>query len=176
MLADYYRQVPSVVKVTELEHKIKTAESKPDISNLATKSSLTVLENKIPDVNDFVKKTDYSTEITSIKNDYVTNAALASQLNDLKNQRISDEVKKVNDKVVKNTSDILKYKALDHNKSVIDDLEREASFSRGFYYYIQQSYFLYEQNLNRLVEMDGLFIHGYQEEFIITKTILTYFL
>ena len=36
-------------KVTELENKIKTAESKPDISGLATKSSLTVVENKIPD-------------------------------------------------------------------------------------------------------------------------------
>ena len=29
---------------------------KPDISNLATKSSLTTIENKIPDVNGFVKK------------------------------------------------------------------------------------------------------------------------
>ena len=73
-------------KVNELENKIKTAESKPDISNLTTKSSLTVVENKIPDDNGFVKKTDYSTEVTSIKNYYVTNAALTSQLNDLKNQ------------------------------------------------------------------------------------------
>ena len=73
-------------KVNELENKIKTAESKPDISNLTTKSSLTAVENKIPDVNGFVKKTDYSAKITSIKNDYVTNAALTSQLNDLKNQ------------------------------------------------------------------------------------------
>ena len=42
----------------------------------------------------------------------------------------------MDDKVVKNTSDILKYKtSLDHNKYVIDDLEREASFNGGFYYY-----------------------------------------
>ena len=61
---------------------------------------------------------------------------MTSQLNDLKNQHISDEVKKVDDKVVKNTSDILKYKtSLDHNKSVIYDLEREASFFRGKDYY-----------------------------------------
>ena len=79
-------------RVTELENKIKNAESKLNISNLATKSSLTTVENKIPDVNGFVKKTDYTTEITSIKDDYVTNAALTRQLNDLKNQHISDEV------------------------------------------------------------------------------------
>ena len=40
------------------------------------------------------KKTNYATEITSIKNDCVTKAALTSQINDLKNQHISDEVKK----------------------------------------------------------------------------------
>ena len=54
-------------KVTELENKIKTAGSKPNITNLATKLSLTAIGNKIPDVNGFVKKTDYATEITSIK-------------------------------------------------------------------------------------------------------------
>ena len=70
---------------------------------------------------------------------------MTSQLNDLKSQHIADEVKKFDDKVVKNTSDILNYKtSLDHNKSVINDLEREAFFSRGFYYYTQQACFLYE--------------------------------
>ena len=45
---------------------------------------------------------------------------------------ITDEVKKVDHKVVKNTSDILSTKtSLTHNKSVIDDLEREVSFFRG---------------------------------------------
>ena len=41
-----------------------------------------------------LKKTDYATEISNIKNDYVTNASLNSQLNDLKSQHIADEVKK----------------------------------------------------------------------------------
>ena len=67
-------------KVGELENKIETAESRPDISNLATKIGLKNVENKISDSNAFVKKTDYATEITGIKNDYVTNAALTSQL------------------------------------------------------------------------------------------------
>ena len=45
-------------KVSELENKIRLAESKPDITNLATKSSVTAVKNKIPEVNGFVKKTD----------------------------------------------------------------------------------------------------------------------
>ena len=84
-----------------MENKIKSAESIPDITNLATKSSITAVKNKIPDVKDFVKKTDYATEITSIKSDYVTKAALTSQLNDLKRTHLADEVKKVDDKVKK---------------------------------------------------------------------------
>ena len=95
-------------KITEIENKITTAENKiPDISGLATKSEViakaTAVENKIPDISGlatktelknvedkipstdaFVKKKDYATEITSIKSDYVTNAALTSRLNDLK--------------------------------------------------------------------------------------------
>ena len=75
--------------------------------------------------------------LTSIKNDYAKKAILDSKINDLKSQHISDEVKKVDDKVVKNTSDILKYKtSIDHSKSVLDDLEREASYFRGKDYYL----------------------------------------
>ena len=124
-------------KVNELETKIKTAESKPDIKSLATKSSLKTVENKIPNFNGFVKMTDYATEITSIKNDYATKAILDSKINDLKSLHISDEIRKVDDKVVKNISDILKYKtSIDDNKSVLDDLEREASYIRGKDYYL----------------------------------------
>ena len=132
-------------KVSELENKIRSAESKPDITNLATKSSVTAVKNKIPDVKSFVKKTDYAIEIASTKNDYVTKASLTSQLNNLKNQHISDKVKKFDNKVKKNITDILTNKtSLEHSKSVIDDLKTKASFNRGFYCYNQQSYFLFE--------------------------------
>ena len=67
----------------------------PSISNLATKTELTNVENKIPSTDGFVKRSDYATDITSIKNDYVTNTALDSKLNDLKSQHIADEVKKM---------------------------------------------------------------------------------
>ena len=143
-------------KVSELENKIRSAESKPYITNLATKSSVTVVENKIPDVKGFVKKTDYSTEITSIKNDYVIKSAVTSQLNDLKSQHIADEVKKVDDKVKKSITDIVTAKnSLLHNKSVLDDLEREVSFNRGFYYYNKQSYFLFEPKSKSFTKNGG---------------------
>ena len=44
-----------------------------------------------------------------MKNDYVTNAALTSQLNDLKSQHIADEFTKVDDKITKS---ILKQKEI----------------------------------------------------------------
>ena len=43
-------------KITEIENKIKTAENKLDISNLASKTELKNVENGIPDTNAFVKK------------------------------------------------------------------------------------------------------------------------
>ena len=119
-------------KVSELETKIRSAESKPDITNLATKSSLTAVENKIPDVNGFVKKIDYDTEISSTKNDYVTNAALTSQSNDLKSQHIADIVKKVK----KNISDILGFESsLKQKEELINELERTVQSFYGDQYY-----------------------------------------
>ena len=50
-------------------------------TNFNTK--VTEIEGKIPDVSSLVKKTDYATEITSIKNDYVKNAALNARHKDL---------------------------------------------------------------------------------------------
>ena len=150
-------------KINELENKIKTAESKPNINNLATKSGLTAIENKIPDVNGFVKKTNYPTEITTIKNDYATNAILDSKINDLKSQHISDAVEKVDDKVVKDTSDILKYKtSIDHNKFVLDDLEREASFFREKDYYLN-SWLLFRPTFSSFTRgTDSLYIEKWK--------------
>ena len=38
------------------------------------------------------KETDVATDVTAIKNDYVTNSSLTSQLNDLKSQHMATEV------------------------------------------------------------------------------------
>ena len=130
-------------KFSELGNKIKTSKAKPEIGNLATKTGLKNVENKIPDSHDFVKKTDYAIEISGIKNDYVTNVALTSQLNDLKSQHVADEVKKIDDKTKKNSTDILGFKSrLNQKEDTLNDLGRETSFFRGNYYYNQQSYLI----------------------------------
>ena len=86
---------------------------------------------------------------------------MTSQLNDLKNTHIVDEVKKIDDKTKKNSTDILGFKSkIDHDKDVLDDLEREASFSKGFYYYTQQSYFLFEPKCKSFAR-NGLVIHAW---------------
>ena len=86
---------------------------------------------------------------------------MTSQLNDLKSQHIADEVKKVDDKVKKYITDVFNAKtSLEHNKSVIDYLERETSFNRGFYYYNQQSYFLFESKSKSFTRNGGA-IHAW---------------
>ena len=47
------------------------------------------------------KKTDVANDITTIKNDYVTNASITSQLNNLESQRIATEVTGIDNKTKK---------------------------------------------------------------------------
>ena len=53
------------------------------------------------------KKADVATDITAIKNDYVTNTSLTSQLNNSKSQHIATEVTTIDNKTKKNASDTL---------------------------------------------------------------------
>ena len=146
--------------MTTVENKI------PDISNLATKTSLssllpvstfnskvTELEGKVTTVDNkisgFVKKTDYGVEITKIKNDYATNAALDSKINDLKAQHISTEVKKIDDKTKKNASDKLAFEnRLKQKEDIVNENERVISFIRCFFVYIDQSELVYDCKAN----------------------------
>ena len=75
-----------------------------------------------------MQKADVATDIYCNKNDYVTNASLTSQLNNLKSQHITDEVKKVEDKVNENKKEII--------------------FVRGFFSYEYHSDLLYDCKLN----------------------------
>ena len=84
-------------KSTELESKIKDAVTKAN----SIKS----------DLNDHAKKTDVANDVTTIKNDYVTNASLTSRLNDLKNLHVANGVKTIDDKTKKNASDILGFES-----------------------------------------------------------------
>ena len=44
----------------------------PNITNLATTAALTATENKIPNVNNLVKKTEYNTKISDTENEITT--------------------------------------------------------------------------------------------------------
>ena len=69
-LTNYMLRSTFNTKSTELESKIKDEVTKTN----GIKSNL----------NDYTKKTDVADNITTMKNDYVTNASLTSKLNDLK--------------------------------------------------------------------------------------------
>ena len=98
---------------------------------------------------------------------------MTSQLNNLKSQHIADEVKKVDDKVTKDSTDILCFESrLKQKEDTLNDLEREAGFNRGFWYYTQESYFLFDH----LVEVEDQLVLGYQQEYRMTVKILTCFL
>ena len=91
------------------------------------------------------KKADVATDITTIKNDYVTNASLTSQLNDLKSQHIATEVTGIDNKTKKNASDILALEnKLTQKEDTINENERELSIFREFFFYLQKNHLVYE--------------------------------
>ena len=145
-LSNYLQTTTFNSKVNELEGNITTAEGKiPSITALATKAEVTAVENKIPSLIGYAKKSELATDISAIKNDYVTNASLTSQLSDLKSQHIADEVKKVDDTAIKNASDILGFESgLKQKEDTVNENERGLSFNRGLFFYLQQSYLVYE--------------------------------
>ena len=125
-------------KSTELENKIKDAD-------IIAKSAVTKANSIKSDLNDYAKKTDVANDITTIKNDCVTNASLTSRLNDLKSQHIATEVKTIDDKTKKNASDILGFEnRLKQKEDIVDENQRGLSFNRGFFYYLQKNHFVYE--------------------------------
>ena len=89
--------------VTEVESKIKDAD-------IIAKSAVTKANTIRSNLTAYAKKDEVATDITTIKNDYVTNASLSSQLNDSKSQQIATEVTSIDNKTKKNASDILAVK------------------------------------------------------------------
>ena len=137
-LNDYLKTSTFNSKVTEVESKIKDADI---IAKSANTKANTIRSN----LTAYAKKADVATDITTIKNDYVTNASLSSQLNDLKSQHIATEVTGIDNKTKKNASDILALEnKLTQKADTINENERGLSFNRGFFYYLQQSHLVYE--------------------------------
>ena len=65
--------IPNLATNAFLNPKINEVKSEIiSITNLATTATLTTVENKMPNVSDFVKKNDYNTKITEIKNKVTT--------------------------------------------------------------------------------------------------------
>ena len=110
-VSDYATKNSLTVLIRDLDDridklKIKDYAEKTSLSNYMLTSDFntksTALEGKITttdtkitslksDLSGYAKKTDVADDITNIKNDYVTNANLTSQLNDLKGQHIATE-------------------------------------------------------------------------------------
>ena len=98
-LNSYLQTLTFNSKVTEVESKIKD-------TDIIAKSAVTKANTIKSDLTAYAKKADVATDITTIKNDYITNASLSSQLNDLKSQHIDTEVTSIDNKTKKNASDI----------------------------------------------------------------------
>ena len=93
-LTSYLQTATFNSKVTEVENKIKA-------TDIIAKSANTKVNTIRSDLTGYAKKADLATDITTIKNDYVTNACLSSQLNDLKSQHIATEVTGIDNKTKK---------------------------------------------------------------------------
>ena len=133
-LNDYLKTSTFNSKVTEVESEIKDAD-------IIAKSAVTKANTIKSDLTAYAKKADVTTDITTIKNDYVTNASLSSELNYLKSQHIATEVTGIDNKAKKNSSDILALKnKLQQKEYIINENERGLSFNIGFFFYKDQSY------------------------------------
>ena len=149
-------------KSTELENKIKS-------TDIIAKSAVTKTNTIKSDLTGYAKKADVATDITAIKNDYVTNAILTSQLNDLKSRHIATEVTAIDNKTKKNASDILALESkLQQKEDTINENERGNSFARGLFFYLDQSYLVYncksgsfDFNVNKISKWKstGIFNH-----------------
>ena len=125
-------------KVTEVENKIKA-------DDIIAKSANTKANTIRSNLTGYAKKAEVATDITAIKNDYVTNASLTSQLNDVKSQHIATEVPGIDNKTKKNAIDILALEnKLTQKEDTINENERGLSFNIGFFFNMDQSYLFYD--------------------------------
>ena len=143
-LNDYLKTSTFNSKVTEVESKIKDAD-------IIAKNAVTRANTIRSNLASYATKAGLATDITAIKNDYVTNASLSSQLNDLKSQHIATEVTGIDNKTKKNASDYLALKnKLKQKEDTINENERGLSFNRGFSFYTDQSYLVYDCKVGSL--------------------------
>ena len=125
------KKIPDISGLTS-KTELTAAENKiPDISGLATASALTAVENNILDITSLITKTDFDTKLKSVS-DRVTN-------NKSKDILLDNEIEKI--KPLVGSSAKIKF----------DKVQKENSFNRGFFYYLQQSYLVYECKINSFI-------------------------
>ena len=91
----------SYLKTSKFNSKITEVESKIKDTGIIAKSAVTKANTIRSNLTAYAKKDEVATDIKTIKNDYVTNASLSSQLNDLKSQHIATEVTGIDNKTKK---------------------------------------------------------------------------
>ena len=129
-LTSYLQTATFNSKVTEVENKIKA-------TDIIAESANTKANTIRSDLTGYAKKADVAMDITAIKNDYLTNASLTSQLNYLKSQHIATEVTTIDNKTKKSASDILALEnKLQQKEDTINENERGNSFARGLFSFL----------------------------------------
>ena len=129
----------SYLQTTAFNSKVTAVENKIKATDIIAKSANAKANTIRSDLTGYAKKVDITTDITAIKNDYVTNASLTSQLNDLKSQHIATAVTTIDNKAKKSASDILALEIkLQQKKDTINENERGNSFARAFFLYTDQ--------------------------------------
>ena len=117
----------------------------PDVSNLATKTALTTVENKIPSVSNLVKKTDYNTKVTEIEdklnNHHHDKYIDTQEFNKLTADAFNARLAQAN----------LITKTEFHAKMSILNIKITASKSK---------HFLFENGLNKLITFDSSYFTG----------------
>ena len=152
---DYLQTSTFNSKVTEVENKIKDAD-------IIAKNAVTKANTIISNLTDYAKKADY-----------VTNASLTSQLNNLKSQHIAIEITGIDNKTKKNANDILALKnELEKKEYAINENEIGISFNRGFFHYLQQSNLVYECKVDSFVFDNKKYQSGSQQAFLISQIII----
>ena len=118
--------------ITEQEDYTDKVKKKiPDISGLVSKTELTAVENKIPDVSGLAK----ASALTAVENKIPDITSLITKTDfDAKLKNISDRV----------TNNTLKTLVDSTAKIKFDEGQKENSFNGGFFYYLQQSYLVYD--------------------------------
>ena len=130
--------------ITEQEDYTDKVKKKiPDISGLASKTELTAVENKIPDISGLAT----ASALTAVENKIPDITSLITKTDfDTKLKSVSDRVtgNKSKDILLDNELKKLKARVGSSEKIKINDAQKEISFIRGFISHTQNSNLVYE--------------------------------